>query len=57
MGDVVLAKPWRLLGPVGSLMGVRKCGLSAGYFFVVVNHIHQSRHVKAAVSSTERTQL
>lgn len=54
-GDVVLAKPWRLLGPIESLMGILMCGLSAGYFFVVVSHIHQSRHVKAtAVSNTER---
>ena len=56
-GDVVLAKPRRLLGPIESLMGILMCGLSAGYFFVVVSHIHQSRPVKAtAVSTTERTQ-
>jgi hypothetical protein len=54
--DVVLAKPWRLLGPIESLMGVLMCGLSAGYFFFLVSHIHQSRHVQAAVTSTERTQ-
>src|ERR1035441_9560569 len=53
-GDVVLAKPWRLLGPIESLMGVLMCGLSTGYFFVVVSRIHQSRPVKStAVSSTE----
>jgi hypothetical protein len=56
-GDVVLAKPWRLLGPIESLMGVLMCGLSAGYFFVVVSHIHQSRYVKTTVvSTTEGTQ-
>ena len=54
-GDVVLAKPWRLLAPIEGLTGILMCGLSTGYFFVVVSHIHQSRHVKAtAVSSTER---
>jgi len=26
-GDLVLAKPWRLLGPLESLMGVLMCGL------------------------------
>jgi hypothetical protein len=53
-GDVVLVKPWRMLGPIESLMGVLMCGLSTGYFFVVVSRIHQSRHEKAAaVSSTE----
>jgi len=40
-GDVVLAKPWRLLGPVEGLIGVLMCGLSTGYFFVVVNRMSQ----------------
>lgn len=53
-GDLVLAQPWRMLGPVEGLMGVLMCGLSTGYFFVVVSRIHQSRPVKStAVSSTE----
>ena len=53
-GDVVLAKPWRMLGPIESLMGVLMCGLSTGYFFVVVSRIHQSRHEKpTAASRTE----
>jgi hypothetical protein len=53
-GDVVLAQPWRLLAPIEGLMGVLMCGLSTGYFFVVVSRIHQSRPVKStAVSSTE----
>lgn len=42
-GDVVLAKPWRLLGPLEGLMGVVMCGLSTGYFFVVASRIYQSR--------------
>ncbi len=53
-GDLVLAKPWRLLAVVESLMGVLMCGLSTGYFFVVVSRIHQSRPAKStAGSSTE----
>ena len=53
-GDVVLAQPWRLLGPIEGLMGVLMCGLSTGYFFVVVSRIHQTRHEKsAAVSRTD----
>jgi hypothetical protein len=32
-GDLVLAKPWRLFGPIEGLIGVLMCGLSAGYFF------------------------
>jgi hypothetical protein len=46
-GDLVLAKPWRLLAPIEGLMGVLMCGLSTGYFFVVVSRIHQSRPGKA----------
>ena len=56
-GDLVLAMPWRLLGPIEALTGVLMCGLSTGYFFVVVSYLHQSRLVKAtAISNTERTE-
>ena len=50
-GDIVLIKPWRMLGPIESLMGVLMCGLSTGYFFVVVSRIHQSRHEKSTAAS------
>jgi Ion channel len=43
-GDVVLAKPWRVLGPIEGLMGILMCGLSTGYFFTVLSYIHQSRN-------------
>jgi hypothetical protein len=42
-GDIVLAKPFRLLAPVEGLVGVLMCGLSMGYFFVVVNRILQGQ--------------
>ena len=45
-GDVVMAKPCRLLGPLEGLVGVLMCGLSTGYFFVVVSRLYQSLHVK-----------
>ena len=51
-GDVVLAKPWRLLAPVEGLMGVLMCGLSTGYFFVVANFIYQSQARKFTIPST-----
>ena len=51
-GDVVLAKPWRLLAPIEGLMGVLMCGLSTGFFFVVVSRLHQSRPVEATVVSS-----
>jgi Ion channel len=47
-GDIVLAKPWRLLAPIEGLVGVMMCGLSTGYFFVVVSRIHQWKPINAA---------
>jgi hypothetical protein len=42
-GDIVLAKPWRLLAPIEGLVGNLMCSLSMGYFFVVVNRILQGQ--------------
>ncbi len=50
---MVLAKPWRLLGPIEGLMGVLMCGLSTGYFFVVVSRLHQSPSEKPMAVSTK----
>ena len=36
-GDLVLARPWRLLAPIEGLMGVLMCGLSTGYFFLILS--------------------
>jgi hypothetical protein len=42
-GDLVLAKPWRVLAPIEGLTGILMCGLSAGFFFALVNHfIHRA---------------
>lgn len=38
-GDVVLQKPWRMLGPVEGLTGILMCGLSTGFFFAVLNRV------------------
>jgi hypothetical protein len=40
-GDLVLTKPWRMLGPIEGLTGILMCGLSASLFFAVVMHIRQ----------------
>ena len=42
-GDLVLAKPWRMLGPVEGLTGILMCGLSAGFFFAVVSKVIGAR--------------
>ena len=55
-GDVVLARPWRLLGPVEALAGILMGGLSTGYFFVILSRVHQLSSVHgAAVSTTGKT--
>ena len=41
-GDVVLPEEWRLFGPVEGLTGILLCGLSAGFFFAVVNKLFSS---------------
>jgi hypothetical protein len=50
-GDVVLAKPWRLLAPLEGLVGVLMCSLSMGYFFVVVNRVVQHEQQRLAALS------
>jgi hypothetical protein len=42
-GDLVLLKPWRILGPVEGLIGILMSGLSAGLFFAVLSRIYRSR--------------
>jgi hypothetical protein len=37
-GDVLLAKPWRMLGPIEGLMGIPMRGLSAVDLFAVTSH-------------------
>src|SRR5436190_21109515 len=41
-GDLVLPKPWRMLGPIEGLTGILMCGLSAGLFFATVSRIYSS---------------
>jgi hypothetical protein len=51
-GDLVLAKPWRVLAPIEGLTGILMCGLSAGFFFALVNHfIHQASHANTGGDS------
>lgn len=42
-GDVVLAKPWRMLGPIEGATGILMCALSAGVFFATVSRIYSPR--------------
>src|SRR3954453_15319949 len=42
-GDVVLIKPWRMLGPIEALTGVLMCALSAGVFFATISRIYQGQ--------------
>ncbi len=38
-GDLVLSSEWRLLGPMEGLTGILMCGLSTGFFFVIVSRV------------------
>jgi len=42
-GDVVLARPWRILGPVEGATGILMCGLSTGLFFAVLSRIYATQ--------------
>ena len=42
-GDVVLAQPWRMLGPIEGLTGILMCGLSTGLFFAIINRLLGTR--------------
>jgi Ion channel len=42
-GDLVLAKPWRMLGPIEGVTGILMCALSAGVFFATVSRIYSPR--------------
>jgi len=37
-GELVLARPWRILAPLEAITGILMCGLSTGLFFAIVNH-------------------
>ena len=40
-GDVVLPQSWRLDGGVEALTGILMCGWSTGFFFAIVNRLHE----------------
>jgi hypothetical protein len=42
-GDVVLSKPWRMLGPIEGATGILMCGLSTGTFFAVVSRFYSAQ--------------
>jgi len=42
-GDLVLAKPWRILAPIEGLTGILMCGLSASFFFAAVHYVYHVR--------------
>ena len=52
-GDLVLARPWRLLAPIEGLTGVLMGGLSTGFFFLILNRMHQSQPAKGTTATTD----
>ena len=49
-GDLVLAKPWRVLAPIEGLTGVLMGGLSTGALFAVVTQIYRAVHPRTRPS-------
>ncbi|HEY2152500.1 MAG TPA: ion channel [Vicinamibacterales bacterium] len=47
-GDVVLPAAWRLDGGVEALTGILMCGWSTGFFFAIVNRLHESNTPKSS---------
>jgi hypothetical protein len=45
-GDVVLSRPWRLVGALESLNGVLLLGWSAAFFFTVISRFFDLRMLK-----------
>ncbi|HWB04080.1 MAG TPA: potassium channel family protein [Verrucomicrobiales bacterium] len=46
-GDVVLPRHWWFLAPMEGLTGILMCGLSTGFFFVVVSKVFAAKQVVA----------
>jgi len=61
-GDLVLAKPWRLLAPLEALTGILMCGLSTGLFFAIVsrwigNWIHKKTESECPAEAAQKGSL
>jgi Ion channel len=48
-GDIVLPPPWRFGSAVEALTGILMCGWSTGFFFAVVNRLHQPQATPTGV--------
>jgi hypothetical protein len=40
-GDIVLPQQWQILGPMEGLTGILMCGLSTGFFFLIVMRLYE----------------
>jgi hypothetical protein len=57
-GDLVLAKPWRMLAPIEALTGTLMFGLSTGLFFAIVQRrISNWMHSATASSPHSDTKM
>jgi voltage-gated potassium channel Kch len=45
-GDLVLPRPWRLVGAIEALTGILMCGWSTGFFFAVVARMADGKPLK-----------
>lgn len=49
-GDVVLPREWWMLAPMEGLTGILMCGLSTGFFFVVVSKVFAAKQAAMTVT-------
>jgi len=47
-GDILLPRRWWFLGPMEALTGILMCGLSTGFFFVVLSKLFAAKQSVAA---------
>lgn len=50
-GDIVLPRNWWYLGPVEGLTGILMCGLSTGFFFVIVSKIFAAKQAASLTTN------
>jgi hypothetical protein len=49
-GDLLLPRPWQLVGAIEALTGILMCGWSTGFFFAVVSRLLQERDERGALT-------
>jgi hypothetical protein len=49
-GDLLLPRPWQLVGAIEALTGILMCGWSSGFFFAAVSRLLQEKDERGALT-------